>query len=258
MKDRAGNKGNTSLNTHNIIETLFRQRYSDPKLPRVKVLDIPCGKGDFTERLLRDQINVTSGDIVPELKPSLQNAQFAEINMDEKFPFDDQHFTDIICIDGIEHIERQFDFVRECNRVLALSGRVIISTPNVSAARSRWRYFLTGHHNKCKSPLNETHVTPLHHKNMISFPELRYLLHTNGFEIDAITTNRIKPVSCLYVLALPFLYFMSILTYLREETDPKQKRRNKQIITAMFSKSVYFGETLIVSAIKKQHVGAVA
>jgi hypothetical protein len=33
--------------------------------------------------------------------------------------------------------------------------------------------------------------------NMISFPELRYMLHTNGFEIGNARTNRIKTISYL-------------------------------------------------------------
>ncbi|MBI4530689.1 MAG: class I SAM-dependent methyltransferase [Candidatus Latescibacteria bacterium] len=216
------------------------------------VLDIPCGKGAFTERLLRRDIDVVSSDIVDELKTSTQNANYVPADMDKRLPFTDSHFSGIICIDGIEHIERQFDFVRECNRILKSSGRIILSAPNISAARSRWRYFLTGHHNKCKSPLNEEHVTPLHHKNMISFPELRYLLHTHGFEIESITTNRIKLISYTYILFMPFFYLTTRRVYSREESDPVQQNNNRQIIKAMFSKPVFFGETLIVSASKKR------
>ena len=108
---------------------------------------------------------------------------FVSSDMDRPLPFDSELFTEIVCIDGIEHIERPFDFIRECSRVIVPSGRIIITTPNISAIRSRWRYFLTGHHNKCKSPLNEENITPLHHKSMMSFPEMRYILHTTGFEI---------------------------------------------------------------------------
>ncbi len=85
-----------------------------------------------------------------------------------------------MCIDGIEHLRRPFDFIAEVRRVLRIGGEVILSTPNISSLRSRLRWLLTGHHHKCPAPLDERNPNPLHHINMISFPELRYLLHSNG------------------------------------------------------------------------------
>ncbi|MDX2498141.1 MAG: hypothetical protein QNL11_09595 [Desulfobacterales bacterium] len=131
------------------------------------------------------------------------------------------------------------------------SGRIIITTPNISAIRSRWRYFLTGHHNKCKSPLNEENITPLHHKSMMSFPEMRYILHTTGFEIEKVRTNRIKVISYLYGIFYPLLYLTTSMVYSKEEPDLEQRKRNAAIKKAMFSNFVYYGETIIICARKK-------
>jgi len=242
---------NAAKNTHNVVEGLLLDRKSWDQIEQMKVLDLPCGEGAFTKRLLQKKIAVVPSDIVNILSIHEKTDNFVLSDMDKRLPFDNQLFTEIVCIDGIEHIERPFDFVRECNRVIVPSGRVLISTPNISAVRSRWRYFLTGHHNKCKSPLNEDNVTPLHHKSMISFPELRYLLHTNGFEIEKVRTNRIKAISYLYSIFYPFLYLTTGMVYSKEESDIEQKARNAEIRRAMFSSSVYFGETLIVCARKK-------
>lgn len=242
---------NAAKNTHNVIEELLLLSKSTGKLDDMKVLDLPCGEGAFTQRIMRNGIKVIPCDIVNILYTSEVN-NFTIVDMDDKLPFDNNLFTDIVCIDGIEHIEKQFDFIRECNRVLRLSGRLIISTPNISSTRSRWRYFLTGHHNKCKSPLNEKNITHLHHKNMISFPELRYILHTNGFEIENVTTNRIKTISWIYAIVYPFLYIATSVVYMKEEKDKAQRKRNREIKKVMFSRSVYFGETLILLA-KKTH-----
>ena len=88
------------------------------------------------------------------------------------------------------YIERPFDFVAECRRVVRDDGWLVISTPNISSLRSRWRWLLTGFHNKCKTPLDETRPDPLHHINMLSFPKLRYLLHRNGFSIAEMRRGR--------------------------------------------------------------------
>jgi 2-polyprenyl-3-methyl-5-hydroxy-6-metoxy-1,4-benzoquinol methylase len=242
-------KENAAKNTHSKVEDVLLGADSSADFSSRKVLDVPCGEGAFTARLMKRGVPVVPGDIV-DIFQVPDNDNLTLFDMDQPFPFEDGHFSDIVCIDGIEHIERQFNFIRECNRTLAMSGTLIISTPNISSARSRWRYFLTGHHNYCKNPLNEKDVTPLHHKNMISFPELRYQLHTNGFEIESVTTNRVKPISWLYSWLYPISYLVSRAVYRREEEDPGQQHRNREITGTMFSRAVYFGDLLIVAARK--------
>jgi ubiquinone/menaquinone biosynthesis C-methylase UbiE len=241
---------NAAKNTHNVVEELLLENTSHNQLKQMKVLDLPCGEGAFTNRLLQKKVEVVPSDIDNALSTNDKIDNFVLSDMEKRLPFENELFSDVVCIDGIEHIEKPFDFIKECNRIIVPSGRIIISTPNISAVRSRWRYFLTGHHNKCKSPLNEKNVTFLHHKNMISFPEIRYILHTNGFEIVKVRTNRIKTISYLYILCFPFLYLTTSWVYLKEEKDLEQKTRNAKIKRIMFSKSVYFGETLIVCARK--------
>jgi 2-polyprenyl-3-methyl-5-hydroxy-6-metoxy-1,4-benzoquinol methylase len=232
---------NTSKNTHNIVSQLILER---PDCNRI--LDIPSGAGAFTKRMLDQGKEVFSADI--ENIMMVKNDHFVEANMNHTLPFEDGFFDSVACIDGIEHLERPFDFVRECHRVLKKNGSLIISTPNISALRSRWRWMLTGHHNKCKTPLDETNPTSLHHINMFSFPRLRYLLHSNGFVVNKITTNRVKGISYAYLPWLPFSYLKTKAVYRKEEKDKAQRSRNRQILRQMFRFPLLFGETLIVQA----------
>lgn len=233
---------NTSKNTHNVVEKLVLDTRNCQR-----VLDIPSGAGAFTYRMQENSLEVHSADIENILM--VENPHFQVADMNHPLPYEDNFFCSVACIDGIEHLERPFDFVRECHRILRNGGSLVISTPNISALRSRWRWMLTGHHNKCKTPLDETHPTPLHHINMFSFPRLRYVLHSNGFSIDTITTNRIKAVSYMYLPWVPFSYLKTLAVYTKEEKDPAQRKRNKNIAKQMFSKSLLFGETMIVRAI---------
>lgn len=234
---------NTSKNTHNVVAQLVTED-NDCK----KVLDIPSGVGAFTQRMLNLGKEVYSADIENILM--VENPRFSQADMNQRLPYSDDFFCSVACIDGIEHLERPFDFVRECYRVLKIGGNLVISTPNITALRSRWRWMLTGHHNKCKTPLDETNPTPLHHINMFSFPRLRYVLHSNGFRIDRITTNRIKSVSYLYAPWVPFSYVKTGLVYRKEEKDEEQRQRNQEIRTQTFNWPLLFGETMIVRASK--------
>lgn len=242
---------NTSINTHATVEDLLlgpSVTASRAARRPGRVLDIPCGAGAFCDRIEKKGIESYPADIEDILQ--VENSRFSKADMNKPLPWADGFFDAVVCIDGIEHLERPFDFIRECGRVLGEKGMLIISTPNISALRSRWRFLLTGHHNKCKTPLDETAPTPLHHVSMLSFPDMRYMLHSNGFSIKEVATNRIKPASWIYAPLAPLAMWATAMSYRRHEKDPGQKTRNREIMRQACSPAVLFGETLILKAEK--------
>ncbi|MDP8206191.1 MAG: class I SAM-dependent methyltransferase [Candidatus Electryonea clarkiae] len=234
---------NTSKNTHETVLNLIS------KTKDSKIVDIPCGSGAFISRLIDNGYkNVSAVDI--ENVMEIDHKDFVVGDMNDILPIEDDSIDVLVCIDGIEHINKQFDFVKEVNRILKVDGEFIISTPNISSLRSRWRWFISGHHHKCNSPLDENNPNPLHHIGMISFPEIRYMLHTNGLQIQKVTTNRIKFVSWIYTLFIPLSYLITSSIYNRSGRKEGTSKINKEIKEIMFSKAVLFGETLIVKGIK--------
>jgi 2-polyprenyl-3-methyl-5-hydroxy-6-metoxy-1,4-benzoquinol methylase len=232
---------NTSRGTHDAVFALIEEGAAGRR-----ILDLPSGGGHFARRCAAAGHQAWAGDFVES--PAGEGVRFARCDMNQRLPFEDAFFDAVACVDGIEHLERPFDFVRECRRIIRADGRLVISTPNISSMRSRMRWFLTGFHNKCKVPLDEARPTPLHHIAMISFAELRYLLHTNGFRIERVRANRIKPASWLYAPWWPVSRAMTAWVLGREERDPDQRRRNREIAATLHAPAVFFGETLVVSA----------
>ncbi len=231
---------NTSQNTHNVIADLvlgddaYRQ-----------ILDIPSGAGAFAQRCRDKDRSVVAADC--ENLCRVPDVPFVAGDMNQPLPFEDNSFDAVVCIDGIEHIERPFDFIEQCGRVLRPGGVVVLSTPNISSLRSRWRWFVTGFHYKCHVPLDESQPNPLHHVNMLSFPEIRYMLHRSGFSITQVTTNRCKLISYLYAWLAPVSYLMTrgVMT---AERDAEQRQRNRDILRQLHSRELLFGETTIVMA----------
>lgn len=235
---------NTSENTH---ETVFKLINASKDSA---VADIPSGQGAFVLRLKDSGYqNVWALDIQNIMR--FPHEQFAIGDMTKSFGLKDESLQSLISIDGIEHIHEQNIFVQEVYRVLKPGGEFIISTPNISSIRSRLKWFLTGHHHKCDSPLDENNPNPLHHISMISYPELRYLLHTHGFRIQLVTTNQIKFASWLMLPLWPIIALTTILSYRKTGRRDKTLKLNMEILKTVLSKSVFFGETLIVKAIKK-------
>ena len=210
------------------------------------VLDVPCGSGAFLRRLDGGRLRAVGGDLAAH--EALKGRPAVVMDMDAPLPFAASSISAVVSIDGIEHIRRPFDFVAECRRVLAPGGVLLLSTPNISSARSRWRWMLTGFHNKAKCPLDEERPALRHHINLLSFPALRYMLHSQGFRIEAVETNRVKAASWLYAPWRPVQWLASRRVFAREGKDGRHRRMCAEVLRQMLSKPVFYGETLILVA----------
>ena len=217
------------------------------------IVDIPCGAGAMLQRLIdHGWENVVGMDV--ENHTDL-DSHFIAGDMTKRFPFEDGSVDVFMSLDGIEHIDEQFFFIREINRCLKDDGELIISTPNISSLRSRWRWLLSGHHNKCKNPLDESEPNPSHHIAMISFPEIRYILHTSGFEIVKVATNRIKLANYIFAPLYPFVFVYTLLSYKRgAKRNRNLKQQFSEIFQAMLSPPVMFGEILILKVKKMKAI----
>ena len=240
---------NTSKNTHNVVFELLAEE-ADCR----KVLDVPCGAGAFTKRLLDVGVRVVAADCQNILH--LDGADFASVAMNEALPFAEDEFDAIVCIDGIEPITRPFDFINECRRITRRGGVLIISTPNLMALRSRWRWLLTGFHQGEKIPLDESRPTPLHHVSLVSFTDLRYRLHTRGFRITGIRANRYRLIGAIYGVLAPVAYLMTRWVFRKEGRRSTAREQNREIMDQIFSAPVLFGETLIVKAVCEKQMSS--
>ena len=237
---------NSSKNTH---ETIYQCINSERQYIK-KILDIPCGHGAFSLRLKDNHFNVISSDVVPDIL-KINNSEFVLSDLNSKLPFEENTFDCITCIDGIAHVENIPHTLREFNRVLKNDALILISTPNISSLRSRFRYFLTGFHNKRKIPLNELDQSPEHLINIIDFPMIRYFLHTNGFELISVKSNNKKSISSMYSILLPIIALVTLRSFTHEKHPKEQKSSLKTIYKSMFSRHLLFGETLIIKAKKR-------
>lgn len=214
-----------------------------------RVLETAAGSGAFAKRLRNLGFNVEACDLYPDQfrVPEIP-VKFADLS--DRLPYDDASFEFLSCLEGIEHLEDQFAFVRECWRVLKPGGRLVLSTPNILGLASRWRYFWTGFFPLATKPMNEYRKAPVHdHIHLITYYELRYILRTTGFTILGVTSDRIRKYSLLHSWAYPLIWATTRLA-LRRETDSRQAQSNAQIGAHMLSPALLFGRTLIVTAQK--------
>lgn len=100
-----------------------------------KVLEVGCGDGEFTKRLLRLFQEVTAIDVTPGLiKRARENHTLAKADLRvsnaEKLDFPDGSF-DLVCGVSILHHIDALKALKEAYRVLKIGGSIFFTEPNI-------------------------------------------------------------------------------------------------------------------------------
>jgi len=231
------------------IYAAILRRVAALNLPRgAKVLDAPCGDGEVSIELAKFGLEVSAVDMVDELLPQARaalNGRFRLADMTRPLPWPDATFDLIACIEGIEHLEDAFAFLREMRRLLKPGALLLITTPNIISLRSRMRFFASGFYNCDPRPLDESARHPLHHIGLRTFPELRYFLHTSGFQLLDASSTHTKPVSYAYSIFVPWMWLYTRIAF-RKEKSAAQRERNKEIRRTLLSPAILYGENLML------------
>ena len=230
-----------------IIQRAALDAFKALALPRsATVLDAPCGDGSLDATLRQDGYDAHGVDINAS-GATLLGSAYHDGDLNRRLPFADAAFDAVLSIEGIEHLEDRYTFLRELRRVLKPKGTLILTTPNIVGLRSRVRFFGSGFYHRDGRPLREAARDPFHHIGLTTLADLRYALHTSGFRVIGVRHTHIKPVSYLYAWLAPWMWLYTTIAF-RKEKDEMQRRANRNIRSALFSKSVLFGENLLLTA----------
>ena len=232
-----------------VIQRAALARFDAVGLPRgASVLDAPCGDGSLALALSDAGYDTSGADVDPSAAARLGDA-FRVVNLDGPLPWPDRTFDAVVSTEGIEHLENRFAFLRELGRVLKPGGLLILTTPNILSLRSRVRFFGSGFYHRDSRPLREAARHPLHHIALATLADLRYALHTTGFRLTGVGHTHIKPVSYLYGWLAPWTWAYTAIAF-RKEKEAAQRDANREVRAALSSRSLMFGENLLLTATK--------
>jgi SAM-dependent methyltransferase len=210
------------------------------------VLDAPCGDGSLAAALRQAGYDAHGVDI-ESAGTGLLGPAYHDADLNGRLPFGDALFDAAFSIEGIEHLEDRYRYLRELRRVLKPGGTLILTTPNIVSVRSRVRFFGSGFYHGDGRPLREAGPSPFHHIGLSTLADLRYALHTAGLRLTGVSHTHIKTISFLYGWLVPWMWLYTTIAF-RKEKDADQRRVNREIRSALFSKSVLFGENLLLTA----------
>lgn len=230
---------------HDLIWDLIKD------MPTGRLLDIPAGAGYFA--LKASQAGFES--VAAEIDTSwhrFEQLKYVCADMSQKLPFEDASFDYIVSIEGIEHIENQFLFLRECFRILKPGGRLLITTPNVSSLENRLGFLITGVHETPPGPIrDDLDNIYMSHINLIPFFRFETFLRFAGLDIDTLTTYRKRKGS---LLLYPFIYLLGRFrfssTFRKHYQDKKDAPKYRKIMKMYLSSTVLCGSHLVVIARK--------
>ena len=173
-----------------------------------KLLDIPAGPGYFSQQANRCGFESVAAEIDESLHV-FEDVRYVNVDMAARFPFKSSSIDYVVSIEGIEHIENQFLFLRECARTLKFGGKLYLTTPNVSSLETLLSFFLTEFHDHPPRPIRDDLPNIfMEHTNLIPFHRLETFLRHAGFEIEELTTYRMKKGSlALYPFVYPLAYW---------------------------------------------------
>ena len=206
---------------HFIVRAILRAVRALPDYPRLRVLDLSCGRGETLAGLHADGCTVRGthyrGDDF-EIKSGKQLFLTPEIPIDtgvdltKSLPYGDATFDVVILSEVVEHLPTWITVLHEAGRVLAPGGHLVLSTPNVQRLHSRWKFFWTGTH-KLIRERPERDVAPdelyAYHINPLDFPLAHTVLHQASLQIEKLSFTRFKPEHAWLFLFYPLIWLMT-------------------------------------------------
>lgn len=220
-------------------------------LPRGRVLDAPAGSLWLARALASRGFEVDAVDRLPhEQHAGGGCVRYARGDLDQGLAqFADRTFDYVVCVEGLEHLERPALLLREFGRVLKPYGLLLVTTPNVVSLRSRVKFLLFGYPDgfrrrslfrRCGawSELESPHIMPLH----LQF--LYYWLAKIGFL--QIRVHDIRVRSWERLLLFPLAALVAGLRHLGGRTS--REPHYDAYLTLLVSKPVLFSPTLVVTA----------
>ena len=231
---------------HDLVWTLLKPH------PAGKLLDIPAGPGYFAQQAQANGFQAVAAEIDQSLH-IFPEVSYQTVDMSKELPFPINSFDYIVSIEGIEHIENQFLFIRECNRILKRGGKFFLTTPNSSSLESRLLFFITGVHDNPPRPIRgDLSNIFMEHINLIPFHRLETFLRLAGFQIETHTTYRMRKGSLfLYPLVYPFAYLRYLVTYRKKFKGKPDEQFYWSLMKRYLSREVMCGSHAVIVALKK-------
>jgi SAM-dependent methyltransferase len=220
------------------------------KVPRGRLLDLAAGEGALSKWARDAGFDVTSTEI-DEAIFRVHGIPCLEADLNHPLPLDDGSADVVTALEIIEHLENQYQFLREIARVLKPGGHAILSTPNEHNLQNRWNYFLTGFYGDSRHVIDENDPDlPLRHINMIPPSQLELAWRRAGLELLEIEVSKRRPGAWLLMPLLLPLQWLRYRVKLSRIRNPHDSARCCRVYSLLGDLRMLTGRVVVYHLVK--------
>jgi len=242
-----------------VFEAVLRAARRLPGYPKLRVLDLSAGRGEIAAALAGDGCDVRgthfrADDYKLAGKPPPPGIAIdPDVDLTRPLPYGSAAFDLVILCEVAEHLPTYIPVIAEIGRVLAPSGHLILSTPNVARLHSRWHFFWTGTHKLIRrrvgwdltpDDLYAYHITP------VDFPLLHTLLRQAGLSVERLEVTRFKWKHAWLFLLYPFIWLSTRLETRRHRSGSGHAAGEEDLFRWMTRPAMLGSEQLLLTARK--------
>lgn len=174
-----------------------------------RVLDFGAGQGALSKRLYDQGLDVSACDMCPE-EYRLDKVRCDRADLSEPLPYGDGTFDAVVAAEVAEHIVDHDSFFRECSRVLASGGHLVITTPNILSLKSRLR-FLTSGFLYSFGPLHPDGRAGMQHISSRTPDQYGFLASRHGLSLETVAIDKYQKSSAALLALWPALWLLSLV-----------------------------------------------
>jgi len=227
-----------------------------------RILDVGAGEGFFCSLLgdyLKKRYSISPSKVLTACDLYPENFRYFDVPCDRidlrtSLPYPDDSFDSVSCIEVIEHIEDQFQFVRELHRITKPGGRVIVTTPNLLNVNSRIRFLHSGFW-LLFNPLPLRRKDPVRlagHIHPVTFYYLAHIFHSCGFGRVTVHFDKSKRSAAIW-LGLLYLFISmghwGFRLHLRSK-NTELYQENQNLIGQINSYNMLTSRSVILEGVK--------
>jgi len=243
-----------------VFEAVLRAARRLPGYPKLRVLDLSAGRGEIAATLAGDGCDVRGTHfraddykLANAAAPPPGIAIDPDVDLTRPLPYGNAAFDLVILCEVAEHLPTYIPVIAEIGRVLAPSGHLILSTPNVARLHSRWHFFWTGTHKLIRrrvgwdltpDDLYAYHITP------VDFPLLHTLLRQAGLSVERLEVTRFKWKHAWLFLLYPFIWLSTRLETRRHRSGSGHAAGEEDLFRWMTRPAMLGSEQLLLTARK--------